>query len=388
MYSIEGNFDIERLTSAIESVLWQNAALRTYIKYDRSTGSISGWETENLAGYLIVTHSSGCKSVKDHVTEAKRCRLNADEVCNGAPLVNFEIRVGNPTVLICKLHHLVSDTWSEALLWKKIRASYCGNSNVSGSSDYASYVSRQSILHQSNSSEACNYWSKKLQGHTVSAEERWGDGVYSNLHDASKLDVHDSSLLVGRKAAQAVHRLARIKKVTPFLVVRCLLSQAVAELTDCRNVLCVSDESDRKLEEYESVIGFMVTTRQLYMSFDKTETVIEAIESARSDWLESLHLKEVYEGQIRDTLGVTDIVKINLTTSLHNPNRSLSLPDANVVRHPVTFDRIHWRPLNIYCQITATEIAIRSIIRKSVLDKHRIDELRRLITLSFDQIRF
>ncbi|HEU5383469.1 MAG TPA: amino acid adenylation domain-containing protein, partial [Ktedonobacteraceae bacterium] len=175
-------------------------------------------------------------------------------------------------ILLCCLHHIISDGWSMDILWSEVMAHY--NASVTRHplelpplpvqyADYAIWQRKQfteQVLEQHMA-----YWQKQLSGTATFLK------LPTDFPRPPVQRFHGKScpISLSEKQTQALEQLAQRENVTPYMVLTASFMLLLGLLSGQRDFLIGTPVAGRKHREIESLIGLFVNTLLLRTRLDE-----------------------------------------------------------------------------------------------------------------------
>lgn len=165
-------------------------------------------------------------------------------------------------ILLCVIHHIASDGWSLALLWKEIFKVY--DAAVRGAAavlsalpiQYADFAAWQRRWFDDEvMQQHLQYWRTALQGLAPADlpvdHKRAERQAYRGVELRRK---------VPAVVMQKVYEISRLENVTPFMILLTAFYVLLSRLTGKEAIAVGTPVVNRRFMELEQVIGFFVNT--------------------------------------------------------------------------------------------------------------------------------
>ncbi len=352
VFQLNGCLNVPALSGAIEDLVERHPALRTTIH-----ATESGLRQEVSAGLVhpVMVSQAGETSVAEVVHAAHAARLSPAEAASGTPLFRADIVVLYDThLLILKVHHLISDGWSDAVMLRDLSEFYRARFDKRSpdlpklSLTYADFARQQHADWPTLRTRVVEHWATRLDGYAA-------DYVAWPRPAETPDDPYECKVItrnVDTRATRGVCWSARTGRVTPFLVLLAATVMAIGDVTGQYDLLVGSNMANREAFEKRDVIGYFTNTRLMRIHLAADMNVETAATVVREQWLAGDDFRDAYIDQVLATLGRPSVIKIDafdLLPSLAQVGR-LDLPDIMASSVHSSFDSgrfRHWRDLNI-----------------------------------------
>nr|QEO74274.1 condensation domain-containing protein [uncultured bacterium] len=295
---LRGALDVEALGQSVSEIIRRHEALRT------SFPVVDGQPVQ-----VIHPAPSESLSVVDlrELSEAERDaevrRLSSEEGARPfdlarGPLVRLSLlRLGDADhVLLCTMHHIISDGWSIGVLIRELTALYEAFSGGRPSPlpelpiQYADYAHWQRQWLESEVSEAqLAYWKKQLAGappllelptdHLRPAVQTYRGATYS--------------FALGRELKEGLEQLSRREGATLFMTLLAAFQALLHRYTGQAEVVVGSPIANRTRVETEALIGFFVNTLVLRSDLSGDPTFKELLRRVREVTLDAYAHQDV-----------------------------------------------------------------------------------------------
>ncbi|GAA0467063.1 hypothetical protein Ade02nite_93060 [Paractinoplanes deccanensis] len=256
---MRGPLDPDRLGSALTAVAERHEVLRTVILDE--DGRAAQRIQPPCAVPVVTVRASG---------EAAAARLVADEIARPfdlarGPLIRaLVVRLADDDqVLALTMHHVVTDAWSQAILWSELSTAYAALSAGSEPSwaplpvQYADFAAWQrQWLTGPVLDRQWAYWQRQLAGLPAALElptDRPREAVMGYEAGSRAWEISPA-------AARAVRLLGERENATPFMVLLALFQLVLGRYAGTADVAVGSPVANRPRAELEGLIGFFVNT--------------------------------------------------------------------------------------------------------------------------------
>src|SRR5215217_7252613 len=260
---LRGQLDVQALTKTLSEITRRHEVLRTTFRAE------AGEPVQVIHGpeaFAIPVTDVG--SLEPEIREAevrRRAKLAAGEpfVLSEGPLIRAELLrlAGDEHVLLCTMHHIISDGWSMGVLVNEVAALY--EAYTTGASSplpelpiqYADYAAWQREWLQGEVlARQLAYWKEELDG-VPAALELPADTPrppVPTYRGASLQVILDKEVTEGLKA------LSEREGSTLFMTVLAAWQTLLFRYSRQRDILVGTDIANRNREQTESLIGFFV----------------------------------------------------------------------------------------------------------------------------------
>jgi amino acid adenylation domain-containing protein len=168
---IDGPVALEKLEAATASVVGRHRVLRSLFRADEPTRQVAIDIAPPITCTDLSRHSDA--AARDAIAMAmSRCRKPFDIACE-PPIALEALKLDEKrTLLLGRLHHIVTDGWSNSLLLEELEAAYeeidrNGSDNRSPPVQYAEFARAQRAFINSRQSDAVrSWWRDRLAGVT------------------------------------------------------------------------------------------------------------------------------------------------------------------------------------------------------------------------------
>jgi amino acid adenylation domain-containing protein len=279
---LTGSLDVGALERGINEVIRRHEILRT------TFSMINGEPVQVFSASLgvpltVIDLTVRPQSEREEETRrlAKEEMRRSFDLARGPLFRPILIRLGRKDhVLLLTLHHIVSDGWSMAVLYRELSALYRAflNSEPSPlpqlSIQYADYAVWQREWFQGEMLDTqLSYWKKQLEGVT---------GVLNFPTDYPSAAVQSyretrQSVDVSKELTLGLKGLSRKKDVTLFMTLLAAFQTLLYRYTGQEDIVVGSPVANRNRTEIEGLIGFFVNTLVLRSDFSSNPTFDELL---------------------------------------------------------------------------------------------------------------
>ncbi len=265
VFQLAGPLDVCALRGALEDLIERHAVLRTTMQ---TAGSLLSQQVYARPLLPVEVCRSESLSAEQVAAEAHASRLSPEEAASGAPLFGAKIVLcADLAVLILRIHHLITDAWSDALLLRDLSELY--RVRVEARSPdlpelrltYMDFARVQHADWPLLRRKVTQHWAKQLAGYP-------GYVVWPEPAETPD-DPYICERVIRPLRAQtllAVRLAARAHRVTPFLLLVAATTLAIGKVTGQYDLLIGSNVANREDLEKRDLIGYFTNTRLMRMA--------------------------------------------------------------------------------------------------------------------------
>lgn len=249
-------------------------------------------------------------------------------------------------VLLCTVHHIATDGWSDDIFWEQVGAAYrdlaAGNGSTLGPPGMQFHefaAAQRQWMETEEFDRELGYWSHQLRAPREVLELPTDRPRPSSMtQEGATLRI---ALLPAAETA-VLARLARTENTTLFMVLLAAFNVLLHRLTGQTDLLVGTNVAGRSRIEHEAVIGFFVNTLVIRTDLAGDPSFRDALRRVRAVALDAFAHQDVPLACVVDALKPErDPGRAPLTGVLFvlqpEPVSDLGLP--GVVSEPVYFDR-------------------------------------------------
>lgn len=347
LFHLGGPVDISCLAAAIHDLVDRHPALRTTLA---KTGAGDVQHTHAMAVEDVRVRTWRRGTIDGVAQKLAHARRSVPAICDGAPLFRASInRVDSSVLLAFTLHHLVSDDWSEHVLWRDLSEFYRARLKRRVPElpalpiTYGDFARWQRAVWPMLKDGAVRYWE------TMTADYQ-GRISWPTSRDSAaprSMETNFARFSLPDDAAAAVRAAARSGRVPPFLVLMSATAAAFARITGRTDFLLGSNTANREEPFKHDLVGYFTNTRLTRARLGRGRSAVDVLADARENWLNSDEYREVYIDQLLAALGQPAIVKVDMIDA-SRPGAGLpSLPGTTVTSVRVDRKLLHWRDLDL-----------------------------------------
>ncbi|MCB9419971.1 MAG: amino acid adenylation domain-containing protein [Ardenticatenaceae bacterium] len=251
----------------------------------------------------------------------------------------------NEHVLLLTIHHIASDGWSAAVLfreWSQLYTAFCdGRTNPLPALpiQYADYAHWQTQQLQNGLVSQLDYWKEQL-AHAPS--------VINLPTDRSRpaMQSHRGAthaFTIGHEQADAVRQLAIACQTTPFVVLLTVFQILLRRYSNQNDVVVGTPIAGRNQPEVEELIGLFINTLILRAHIDIDLTGRQLIENGRQLVLDAFSHQDLPVEKLVDELNLERTLSHNplfqvLFNYLNASTTEWQLPDLTIASIPTNAD--------------------------------------------------
>ena len=297
-FRITGPLNIDVLTQAFQTVVKRHSSLRTV--FDSVEGEARQIVLSDLEVEIPVVDLAG---IPAHERESEALRIASEEgkkpfdLSAGPLLRPLLVRLDEKThFLVLVIHHIVTDGWSIALLFREVTKCYAAlTENLAPelpelTLQYAEYAQWQ---HEYMSGDLLKreieHWKHKLAGAQTLLDlptDHPRPSSYS-WHGATEEISLDSTILAKLKA------LAQAESSTLFMLTMAAFQALLWRYTNQESILVGSPIAGRSEIEIENMIGLFVNTLVFRADFTRNLSFRELVRQTRSFALEAYNHQDL-----------------------------------------------------------------------------------------------
>jgi amino acid adenylation domain-containing protein len=297
-FQLSGVLDLDALASSVHAVVARHDALRTVFAADSEGQPVQRVVASTDCGFK--TEVVDLEGEPDAMAAARE-RVAQEEMrpfdLKRGPLIRVVMLRLAPTehVIICTLHHIVSDGWSTGVLIREIGGFYAAE--IAGTTaqlpdllvQYADFAAWQNeTLAGSALEQQLDWWQDRLAALPTLALPT--DYPRPAVQDFGGGRVQFST---DGKLRADVHRLARDTSTTLFATLLTAYQVALAAWSGQRDFAVGSPVAGRTRGELEPLIGFFVNTLVLRAELEDGNSFRDLLERTRRNVQEALARQDV-----------------------------------------------------------------------------------------------
>ena len=305
---LSGPLDVDALEASIAAICQRHEALRaTFLERAGETVQTAGPARPRLERLDLrrSVKSGTARAIERHARELLHQPFDLET----GPLLRAQLlRLGKDDhALLIKLHHLVTDGWSQRLFWEELEALYAAS--VGGAVprlpvvpvQYRHFAQWQrGWLRTGPAGEQLSYWRTQLRGLTAlplrtdrpRPEKRTGRGARHPVR-------------LSRALSRAVKSLSRAHRVTPFMTLLAAFQCLLHRYTGHEDVAVGSLIASRNHIQIERLIGTFANTIVLRTDLSGDPTFSEVLQRVRQVTLQAYRNQDLPFEEILRTLQVS-----------------------------------------------------------------------------------
>jgi hypothetical protein len=375
LYELDGDLRLDCLAAAVDDLVARHPALRTVIGTD-------GGELVQVvrpAGGPVLERVELATAVEALPTGLIAERLGTHDVLAGRAL--FRIRVytsPETTVLSLMIHHLVYDGWSLGVLWRDLAQCYAAR--LAGRTPalpelgltYMDFAEAQRKAWPALAEAALPFWRGVLDGYA--GRINWpGAGDAAVRHDDRFWVMESRRFDVPEPIRTGLRQVCRETRSSLFTVLLCATAVGLGRATGRDDLLIGTDVSGRDEAARRDLVGFLVNTRFTRVRSAPGQTLVHHIRQARQTAAAAHEFRDAYSGQIEQSVGYPEVIKVNAHTGAGDGYDDLTLAAVRVRPVPVPTERRHWRDIGFFWQATAQAATASIRFRPARVPGHVVD---------------
>jgi thioesterase domain-containing protein len=291
---LRGPLDIDALRVSLQELMNRHASLRTGFRLE--DGELLQIVIPNVTVNLEVTDISDSTGPYAAAYQLAETEVETIFDLANAPLFRARlIRVtANDHVLLCTMHHIITDSWSTQILAKELSTLYSALSNQQPSPlpelpiSYGDYSEWQSEWFKTATvQQQLAFWKDKLQDAPPVLELR----MQRSRSSEQTFKGSSQTLQLSDEIVAGIKTLAMRLEVTPFMLFLAAFKILLYRASGQPDLLIGAPIAGRNLVETEGLVGFFVNTLVLrdYLGSDPTfqelvaqirETTLQAFANA------------------------------------------------------------------------------------------------------------
>jgi amino acid adenylation domain-containing protein len=288
---IRGHLDVAALTNALDTVVTRHESLRTVFPV-----------VEDEPAQLILEKQSVCLRFtdlsevveKDRESEATSLLKKEGKIpfdLGQGPLFRARlVRISDlDHIFLLSSHHIVSDGWSAAILFRELEKLYAAYSQQQSSPlselkiQYADYaVWQRNWLKGERLEKQISFWKRYLSGAPLVLELPL-DKPRPPVQTFSGADL---SLKLPSELCDALKELSQRQGVTLFMTLMAAFQIFLSRYAGRDDIIVGTDVANRNRVELEELIGFFVNLLPVRIDLSGNPTFTELLSRARKDMLE------------------------------------------------------------------------------------------------------
>ncbi|WP_105167216.1 MupA/Atu3671 family FMN-dependent luciferase-like monooxygenase [Pseudoalteromonas sp. T1lg23B] len=252
-YRLEGQVDVARLKQTWQQLTQRHEALRTaFIKQE---GEYKAQVQENIEARFVI---EDCRHDAASIEQAKQQAANhVFDLSNGPLAIMTLVQTGSAShILLLNMHHIVTDGWSNGVLWREFWQLYHAQEALGAdpvAASYANFVAWQMDWLQSPQFEQQQqFWLQYLQDANTSLDLPLDFARPATPDYCGKVVPFELS-------ADTADKLARFNQrhgSSAFITLLSSLFFLLGKYTGQKDICIGTSVANRKKSDWESVIGF------------------------------------------------------------------------------------------------------------------------------------
>jgi alpha-ketoglutarate-dependent taurine dioxygenase len=286
-FRIAGPLNTAALEAAIDALVMRHESLRTVFGVvDDEPVQIITEKQANVFSFIDLSNGSEAEA-RDLL---KREAQQPFDLSRGPLFKATLVRLGpNDHVLLINLHHIVSDGWSAAILFRDLEKLYDAYSQNRSSPlpelkiQYADYaVWQQKYLNEERLESLTSFWRNYLAGAPLVLELPL-DKPRPASQTFTGADLH---ITFSHQLSAAIDELSQRHGVTTFMTMMAAFQLFLSSVTGRDDVLTGTDVANRNRVELEQLVGFFVNLLPVRIDLTDDPTFAELLARASGSILE------------------------------------------------------------------------------------------------------
>jgi len=317
-----GNLDRSALFKSIAAITQRHEVLRS--RFNASNGTPYCIISASLPPTSIVDIS--LLPVDQRSKEANRWlndfSNNSFDLENGPLFKSALVKIDdNSQLLLINMHHIVSDGWSIGLVGKELETYYNAflsmdkMDDIHNGSEYKQLLDYKNIaplnakyhdytewqyqlLENGELERQLTYWKSQLTGIPALLE-------IPTDHPRPAIKSYKGkthSFTIESKLHQSLKAIARLSNTTPYMVLLSVFGVMLNRYTNQTVIPIGSPVANRKIAEFESLIGFFVNTMVMKLMVDDNQTFSDLLKQVRRTALQAYDHQDISFEQLVEEL--------------------------------------------------------------------------------------
>ena len=334
-FELIGNLDTLRLKKAIERIIERHAALRCrFVETEDGPQQI----VKPSASLEITSLDHPPMSAAESADATKRLlqeQVSLPFDLSRPPLLRVSIIQNTDTkwTVVCVLHHIVSDGWSNTLFIQEMMKGYTDPEAEASAIEvsYLDYAAWQhTFINSSEYVEQMAFWSAYLDG----------------LQDLTlPLDFTRTEIQTGREEKLAIHLSPELSsdlralkndlQITTYTLFLSAFVHSLARYTGTQDIALGTPFSGRNHRELEPLIGFFANTLPLRFRLDPNDSFKDLIRNVQESSLKAFSNDSIPFEKLVDHLkperSLSQHPLVQVTFTVDSPQEPLAFPGIELV---------------------------------------------------------
>gem|GEM_PF-2011802 len=325
------NPDLQALKRSVEWLARRHDSLRTCFRMEdgRLRQYVLPYSEQHFSPlYYDVSDERDREGIVKRVTAILDEGMEVFKDLSTAPLWrSYLFKVSASTYYFCfKIHHIISDVWSQALIYKELRSFYeqflAGRmpSEEPLKMQLKDYSEWQRQWRTDNKAAAAAYWVNKLSGCGLEGN---GSGEADHARLSHALDTIRPAYIsyhIDGEAYAGLERLASRYRSGMLAVVLVSLRLLFLQLKGKDKILISMPVASRFLPGMESIIGFLMGGIHMFQAVRPASTIHEMVRDCYTEFLESCR----YVIFDHDELGLDKDLRLYCDVSVNFLSRAMT----------------------------------------------------------------
>ncbi|MEC4723876.1 condensation domain-containing protein, partial [Noviherbaspirillum sp. CPCC 100848] len=296
---IDGRLDPQRLETAWQRVVDAQDALRGRFLSERVSNPvhvIPHHEKVTLVRHTVadVSRTAAPDALPVEVEAFLACdKADRFDLANAHPMrVALFSAPDGQHWMVWSFHHILLDGWSIGIVLQQLRAFYDGSTPAEPNADYTRYL-QWLVARDTNAS--LQYWQSKLTGFST-------DGLRQAA--SAGTEAHATATVDGA-TLQTLRALLQTQRVSMHHLLLCGWALCLGRYLDRRDVIVPTVLAGRPadIDHADRLVGLMINTVPMRVSWNDTDTVIALLQKVRDDSLEAARHQYISMADIQSATG-------------------------------------------------------------------------------------
>ncbi len=290
-YRIEGDFDIERLSKAIEVLMSRHSALRTIFP------QINGEPRQViLKDVTLPVRKLDLSGLTDDLSQAIDDFFTTRFDLENGPLlaIAYHCNSADEHILAIKIHHLVTDGWSQGIVMQQLLDFYHNGSELKheeaeSTVRFVDFVHWQQNQAESQQSEWKRFWEKELS----EEYERFELASDYPRPATIKKSTQQLSVLVEDELRSKVDAFSRRNRLSLYMTMMAGVHIMIQKYTGSSDTIIGSPFSGRTHPSVQDTVGFFVNTLPFRMTSEPDQSLSSWLNDVRDKTIQMVKYQHV-----------------------------------------------------------------------------------------------
>lgn len=303
-YRIEGDFDIERLSNAIQRLTNRHSVLRT--TFPQINGEP---RQEILKDVKVPIQSLGRPDSSDDLSQSIEKFLTTRFDLESGPLLAFAYHRNSidDHILAIKIHHLVTDGWSQGIVMQQMLDFYHNGSSTQQEEEEESTVRFVDFVHwQKNQEESQQTdWKRFWETELSEDYERFELPADYPRPATIKKSTQQLSVSVDSELRSKVDAFSRRNQLSLYMTMMASVHILLQKYSGSPDTVIGSPFSGRTHPSVQDAVGFFVNTLPFRMKSKAAQSLSSLVSEVRDKTIEMLQYQHVSLDTILNHLQIT-----------------------------------------------------------------------------------